>query len=40
MYEVKTIFVKLQAYDGAIIEPNGEVEMFVDYKSIKKSVSS
>lgn len=36
VYKVQPTLVKLKAYDGAIIEPIGAVEMFVDYKSIKK----
>lgn len=35
VYKVQPTLVKLKAYDGAIIEPIGAVEMFVDYKSIK-----
>jgi len=33
---IKPTLVKLKAYNGALIEPLGETEMMVYYKSVKK----
>lgn len=36
---VEPRLVKLKAYNGALIEPLGETEMMVCYKSVKKNVT-